>query len=121
AIAEKWISGAGDGAPPVTPPGDNGVLRVGVFVETPPFAYRHRDGGIIGIDADILAVICERLGYELDLVSMEFDALFDALDAREVDLIASCLTVTDERKGYVSFTVPYYTGGISALVMADGP
>jgi polar amino acid transport system substrate-binding protein len=47
---------------------------------------------------------------------MDFGAMIPALLSGKVDMIAACITITDERAKKVLFSEPYYTGGIAALV-----
>jgi polar amino acid transport system substrate-binding protein len=53
---------------------------------------------------------------KLEVVNMEFGAMIPALLSGKVDMIAACITITEERAKKVLFSEPYYVGGIAALV-----
>ena len=62
---------------------------------------------IDGIDPAIIRTIAERLGYDLEIQDMSFDAVITAVQSGKADIAASGITVTEERKKQVNFTVPY--------------
>ena len=62
---------------------------------------------IDGIDPAIIRTIAERLGYDLEIQDMSFDAVITAVQSGKADIAASGITVTEERKKRVSFTLPY--------------
>lgn len=60
--------------------------------------YEYRDGDeIVGIDADIAQAICDKLGYELEIDDMEFDAILAAVQSGKADFGAAGMTVTEDR------------------------
>lgn len=56
--------------------------------------------------------VAKQQGKTLEVVNMEFGSLIPALISGKVDMIAACITITDERAQKVLFSEPYYTGGI---------
>lgn len=83
-----------------------GKLVVGTW---PMFApYEMRVGsGYVGIDIEIMTNIAARLDRELVIEPMEFDELFTALESGKVNVIASALSVTNERSERVDFSDRY--------------
>ena len=73
----------------------------------------------MGIDAEIAAAICEKLGYTIQTVDMDFDALIPAVVNGKVDMVLAGLTVTDERKQNADFTASYATGVQVVIVKED--
>ena len=70
--------------------------------------YEFVSGQMIdGIDPAIIRTIAERLGYDLEIQDMSFDAVITAVQSGKADIAASGITVTEERKTQVNFTVPY--------------
>ena len=75
----------------------------------------------------IAALVRSAIGFDsergdtLEVVNMEFGSLIPALISGKVDMIAACITITDERAQKVLFSEPYYTGGIAALVRETKP
>ena len=72
----------------------------------PPYEYI-KNGQIDGIDPFIVRTVAERLGYELEIQDMSFDAVIAAVQSGKADIAASGITVTEERKKQVHFTLPY--------------
>lgn len=52
----------------------------------------------------------------LEIVNMDFGAMIPALVSGKVDMIGSCITITEERAKSVLFSEPYYQGGIAVVV-----
>lgn len=67
------------------------------------------DGKMTGLDAEIIENIAYDLGYRVEYAVMDFDALLPALVSGKIDVVASDLTVTEERAQKVSFTDTCYT------------
>jgi polar amino acid transport system substrate-binding protein len=72
-----------------------------------PFEYRE-NGEIIGIDIEIAEKIAEELGVELKIQEMEFGSLLAAVSNGKVDLIAAGLSVNEDRKKSIDFSVDYF-------------
>jgi polar amino acid transport system substrate-binding protein len=71
---------------------------------------------VVGFDIELAQYVAKKLGKKLEIVNMDFGAMIPALISGKVDMIAACITVTQERSQSVLFSAPYYTGGIAALV-----
>ena len=70
--------------------------------------YEYYDGDqIVGIDADIAKAICDKLGYELKIEDMEFDAIIAAVSSGKADFGAAGITVTEDRKKNIDLTDTY--------------
>ncbi|MEM7406295.1 MAG: transporter substrate-binding domain-containing protein [Pseudomonadota bacterium] len=83
-------------------------LRVGVEGAYPPFSWKESDGTLKGFDIDMANEVCKRLGRECVLVEQEWDGMIPALLARKFDVIIASMSITEERKKKVDFTVKYY-------------
>ena len=81
--------------------------------------YDDETGEIVGIDAEVAAAICEKLGYELEIVDMDFDAIIPAVTTGKVDFGMAGMTVTEERMQSVDFTTSYATG-IQVVIVKEG-
>ena len=86
----------------------------------PPYEYVEGDE-VVGIDADIAAAICEKLGYDLEIQDMEFDSLIAAVQSGKADFAMAGMTVTEERQQMVNFSDSYATGIQSVIVKEDSP
>ena len=93
-------------------------LRMGTNAEFPPYEYVEGTE-IVGIDAEIAAAICDKLGYKLVIDNMEFDSTIPALTSGNIDFIMAGLTVTEERQQSVDFTDSYATGVQVVIVKED--
>lgn len=83
----------------------NGTVRLATESAYAPYAYI-RDGGIVGIDIDLMIRFCRERGYGLEILDMSLDALIPSLGTRS-DVAANGITYSDERAEKVLFTVPY--------------
>ena len=96
------------------------TLKMGTNAAFPPYEYYDDvTGEIVGIDAEVAAVICEKLGYELEIVDMDFDAIIPAVVTGKVDFGMAGMTVTEERLYSVDFSTSYATG-IQVVIVKEG-
>ena len=99
---------------PVVEPASNEPPKPLVMVTEagfPPYEYVE-NGEVVGVDVDICRTIADRLGRPLVVVSTNFDAIVATLLDGGADLAAAGLTVTEERKELLDFSIPYATSGI---------
>jgi polar amino acid transport system substrate-binding protein len=83
---------------------------------TEPFSFVDGSQQVVGLDIEMASRVAAKLNRKLEIVNMDFGAMIPALIAGKVDMIGACITISEERAKSVLFSVPYYTGGISALV-----
>lgn len=93
-------------------------LIVGTEPSFPPFEATEGDS-YVGFDIDLAQAIGDKLGRKVEIKAMGFDALIPALKSNQIDIIASAMSATDERKKQVDFTAPYYIGGSVIVVRQD--
>ena len=84
------------------------ALRVGVEGAYPPFSWKEADGSLKGFDIDFAHEVCKRLDRECVLIEQEWDGMIPALLARKFDTIIASMSITEERKKKIDFTVKYY-------------
>ena len=92
-------------------------LVMATNAQFPPYEF-YEEGTIVGIDAEIAAAIADKLGMELEISDMEFDSIIEAVKSGKADIGMAGLTVTDERKEEVDFTVSYATG-VQVVIVAE--
>ena len=69
------------------------VFKMGIDPEYPPFTYLGDDGEYTGYDVTLAQGVCDILGWELEVVPINWDTKLIQLDANEVDCIWSGLTI----------------------------
>ena len=82
-------------------------LVVATSPDFPPFESLE-GGEVVGIEVDILKLIAEKLGMELDIQQMDFDSVIPGVQAGKFDVGMSGITVTDKRKENVDFSSVYF-------------
>ena len=96
------------------------TLKMGTNATFPPYEfYDDETGEVVGIDAEVAAAICAKLGYELEIVDMDFDAIIPAVTTGKIDFGMAGMTVTEERLQSVDFTTSYATGIQVVIVKED--
>lgn len=93
-------------------------LKVGLSPDYPPLAFK-QEGRVSGIEADNIQALSNLIGQEMRIVEMPFAKLMPALQAGEIDIIMSGLSVTAERAKKVLFCDPYMEMGQMAIMHRD--
>lgn len=96
------------------------TLTMATNVAFPPYEFYENEKPA-GIDVEIATAICEKLGYKLDIMDIEFGAILGAVSSGKADFTMAGLTVTEERKQSVDFSTSYATGIQSIVVKEDSP
>ncbi len=110
-IISNYIGDEAGKHPYETPEGTeypNGTLTMATNAQFEPYEYYDGDN-VVGIDADISKAICDKLGYELKIEDMEFDAIIAAVSSGKADFGAAGMTVTEDRLKNIDFTDTYTT------------
>lgn len=92
-----------------------GTLRVGLSADYPPLHFK-QDGKIYGVEPDNARAVAEILGYRVQLVELPFEGLLPALNAGEIDVIMSGISITEERSEKMRFADPYLGVGQMAIL-----
>lgn len=96
------------------------LLKVGTNAEYPPFEYTDPDSKEFkGLDMDIARYIATKLNKKLEIVDIDFDSLIPSLQNNKFDMVLAAMTITDERKEKVDFSIPYYTANQSIITKSD--
>ena len=96
------------------------VLRVATNPTFAPFEYQEEGKKeYAGFDMDLIRALGKQMGYQVDIQSMGFDALIPALNAKNIDVAISGMSINEERKKVVLFAEPYYTSGLIIVVAKD--
>jgi polar amino acid transport system substrate-binding protein len=94
------------------------TIRFGVSVEPyPPFAATNAAGKPEGFEIDLIGELCKRLKpSRCEVRQTPWDGIIAALLARRIDVIFASMSITDERRKTIDFSIPYYStpGAIAA-------
>ncbi len=100
---------------------ESGKLHMSTNAAFPPYEMIAADGSFEGIDVEVAAAIAEKLGLELVVDDMGFDAALTAVQTGKSDIAMAGITVTDDRKEVMDFSDSYATGIQVVIVKEDSP
>ena len=125
--AETTAAGAAEAAKD----GEKKVLKVAMECAYAPYNWTQPDdsNGAVpiadsneyayGYDVMMAKKICEELGYDLQIVRLDWDSLIPALQSGQADCVIAGQSITQERLQAVDFSEPYYYATIVTLVKKD--
>jgi len=74
----------------------------------PPMEFVNENKEIVGFDTDYMKAAAKEAGYDVELKNVAWDGIFGGLAAGKYDAICSSVTITDERKKTMDFSIPYF-------------
>ena len=96
-----------------------GKLVMSTNAAFPPYEMTTDNGGFEGIDVEIATEIAKKLGLELEILDMDFDAALLAVNEKKSDIVMAGVTVNDDRKVVMDFTDSYATG-VQVVIVKEG-
>ena len=96
-----------------------GKLTMSTNAAFPPYEMTTDSGDFEGIDVEVAGAIAEKLGLELQVDDMDFDAALLAAQNGKSDIVMAGVTVTDERLKVMDFSDTYAEGIQSIIVPED--
>ena len=95
---------------------DSGADKVKMITEAtfPPYEFL-RGHEIVGIDVEICRAVAAKLGKKFQCETVDFDSVIPAVISGKADLAAAGITITEDRKKNVDFSVPYVKTGIVVI------
>lgn len=94
------------------------VITMATSADFEPYEYYENDK-IVGIDIDIMNAVCEKIDMQLQPEDMSFDSVIGAAQTGKADIAMSGITITEDRKNMVDFTIPY-TSTTQSIIVAQG-
>ena len=91
-------------------------LVVGTAASMPPFNMTTKDGKVVGMEIDLANLIAGAMNVKLTLKVIHFNDLLQALEAGQVDMVLSSMTITPARNLKFAFVGPYFVSGKSILI-----
>lgn len=85
-----------------------------------PFEFME-DGELVGFDIELITAVAEEAGFEIDgeIQTTNFDGIIPGLQTGQFEIAVAGISITEERKGTVDFSDPYYESGITIAVPED--
>jgi ABC-type amino acid transport substrate-binding protein len=121
-----WVEGAS--AQTLERIGSAGVIKIGYREDAPPFSFKTEIGEPAGYTVDLCRKIAADVKRELglaeitvDYVTVGTDDRFQAVAEGKIDILCGATTATLSRRELVSFSLPTFVTGVSALLRADAP
>ena len=96
-----------------------GKLTMATNATFPPYEMTTDAGEFEGIDIETAQAIADKLGLELQIDDMDFDAALLSVQQGKADIAMAGVTVTDERKAVMDFSDSYATG-IQSIIVPEG-
>lgn len=96
-----------------------GKLTMSTNAAFPPYEMTADDGSFEGIDIEIAGAIADKLGLELQVDDMDFDAALLAAQTGKSDMVMAGVTVTEERQTVMDFSNTYASGIQVVIVPED--
>ncbi len=99
---------------------DDDILVIGTSPTFPPFEYYddNRDA-IVGFDIELAKEIAKDMNKKLKIVDIEFTKLREAVQTGKIDMTINGITITEERKKHLDFSIPYYEASLVVLARKD--
>lgn len=96
------------------------TVRIATDGAYPPYIATDANGGLIGLEADLMDDLCRRMDVKCQWVRQSFDGMIPALQRGRFDAIVSSLTITSERREVIDFSLPYFVGPTVFMSRAEG-
>jgi Na+/H+-dicarboxylate symporter/ABC-type amino acid transport substrate-binding protein len=93
-----------------------GILRVGYFDDSLPFAFFNSRGELVGLDVEMGLQLARDLGVRAELVPIDRAALGSGLDPASCDLVMSGAVIMADRAATVRYSAPYLFETVAFIV-----
>lgn len=98
---------------------NKGTFILGLDDSFPPMGFRDDADNIVGFDIDLAKAVCEKLGVELILQPIEWEAKEQELNTKNIDCIWNGFSITPDRLENLTMTKPYMENNISLVVTSN--
>jgi polar amino acid transport system substrate-binding protein len=96
-------------------------IKFGVAAEPyPPFSSKDASGKWVGWEIDLMDAVCKQMNEKCELVEVAWDGIIPALTSKQIDVIWSSMSITEERKKTIDFTNMYYNTPTVIIGAKDG-
>jgi len=95
------------------------VVTVATDATWPPMEMVDQNKNIVGFDIDFLNAVAKEAGFTVKYQNTAWDGIFAGIAAGKYDAIISSVTITEERKKTMDFSLPYINAGQILIVPKD--
>ena len=110
-----WCLGCGQSAQET----QNPRLVIAIDATFVPMSFLNDQGELDGFEVDLIKAVAKNAGFDYELVNVEWGGLFGGLITNKFDLVISSITILEERKNRMAFSIPYLQSGVAVLVRKD--
>lgn len=93
-------------------------LTMATNAEFPPFEYIE-NGEVVGVDVEIAEAVAKKLGKELEVTNIDFDAALTGASTGKYDMAVAGITASEDRCQNMNFSIDYYKASQAIIVMSD--
>jgi glutamine transport system substrate-binding protein len=97
----------------------NLTLVIAVDATFVPMSFLNEHGELDGFEVELIKEVVKNAGFDYKLVNVEWGGLFGGLITEKFDLVISSITILEERKNRMAFSIPYLQSGVAVLVRKD--
>ncbi len=90
---------------------ESGKIIIASDCTWPPMEFINSDKEMVGYDIDFINAVAEEAGIEIEIRNTAWDGIFAALANGECDAVISSVTITEDRKKTMDFSIPYINAG----------
>ena len=94
-------------------------LVIAVDATFVPMSFLNEQGKLDGFEVDLVKEVMKNAKLDFELVNVEWGGLFGGLITKKFDLVISSITILEERKKRMAFSIPYLQSGVAVLVSKD--
>nr|WP_243276920.1 transporter substrate-binding domain-containing protein [Desulfallas sp. Bu1-1] len=98
---------------------EKGVMTVGLDDTFRPMGFRDEKGELVGFDIDMGKELEKRLGIKLEWIPTDWSGVTGALNSKKFDVVINGMSITEERKKVIDFSIPYVNASIGMAVKID--
>lgn len=98
---------------------EQGYFTLGLDADFAPMGFTQDDGQIVGFDIDLANAVAKKMGVNVEVKPIDWDAKAMELSTGKIDVIWNGFSISDERRQEVLFSNPYLSTKQSVIVKAD--
>jgi len=114
AVGALFAGGQNEAAGPQVP-----VIKIATDATWPPMEFVDTNKQLVGFDVDLINAVAKAGGFKVNLQNTAWDGIFAGLANGDYDAVISSVTITDERKQTMDFSMPYLNAGQVLVVRTD--